>query len=876
VIRRIFNSIAHSTSYVFAVAFLATLFGQTVAALAFVFIVIITDMSMLRVIVFFVTLIILLALASLCSYTMFGWLRKRGIHMELPPLRPLNEATSGPILQADLAIPVLQAVSQGIDRFAWIFSIQAIVLAGLITTGSAFTDSITYGSWNDSWAFALGGALAIVLYVIFAIPVIEILTAPLRREVRARLAARNAWHGPARQSGLTLKLNYFVALIAVSLTIVSTLILRQGRLDIFLVSAFAVVTLLIGVTLTALIRRTIQLSIEDIRDAAAQLVEVRAAELRSSSVYHEFIALSDSFYAASQAAVGYREQLRMLNSDLAAKVDVRVQELTLERNRLNLALRDLGVARDRAMEANRAKSSFLANMSHELRTPLNAIIGYSEMLEEEASDLGIDQISGDLRKINTAGKHLLSLINDVLDLSKIEAGKMDLHLEDFDVAGLIDEVIVTIAPMIERRGNTLNLEQPDDIGMMHADMTKVRQILVNLLSNAAKFTEQGTITLRVRREDNRLIPNLAAEAHPSLDNETSNGTTTSHIAPTYSGSLVIFEIIDTGIGMTPEQIGRLFQAFTQADASTTRKYGGTGLGLAISRHFCRMMGGDIAISSIEQIGSTFSVMLPMIVQERTLEDRPRSERQPGEDPASSILLAIDDDPQVHELLERYLSREGIRVIGALSGEEGLQLAREYRPAAISLDVMMPGMDGWAVLAELKATPELADIPVIMLTIAEDRRLGYALGVQDFLTKPIDRPRLVAVLQKYYQNDQQVLIVEDDLDTRELLRRTLEREGWSVNEAANGRIGLQQVARAQPAAIILDLMMPEVDGFGFIEGLRAHPEWRTIPVIVLTAKQLNEEDHLRLHGTVERILEKHATSREDLLVELSEMLQSQMR
>ena len=875
VIRRIFTAIAESYSYVFAVALLATVFGQIVAALAFVFIMIVTEMVVMRALVFFGTLVVTLAIVSAFTYVVFGMLRARGRRIELPPLRPINDHTRGSQLADQLDVGELQAVAGGLDRLTQIYVIQAVVLAGMVVAASLLVDVVVSGSWSAAWAFVLGGSLAVTLFVMFAVPVIEILTAPLRREVRKQLAAHSAWNGPLRQSSLALKLNYFVILIAVSLTIIGMLLLRQNTPNGYIVGGFTIVTLLIGVALTALIRRSIQLSIDDIREAAAQLVEVRAAELSSSSTYREFIALSDSFYSVSRAAVGYREELVALNADLERKVDVRVQELTLERNRLNLALRDLGVARDRALEASRAKSAFLANMSHELRTPLNAIIGYSEMLEEEAADLGVNQISSDLRKIYTAGKHLLSLINDVLDLSKIEAGKMDLHLEDFDVAGLIDEVIVTTGPLIERRGNTFILEQPAEIGMMHADLTKVRQILVNLLANAAKFTENGTITLRVRREDGRQIPNIIGDALNGIVSDWPALSTERQEQPTYAGSLIMFEVEDTGIGMTAEQIGRLFQAFSQADASTTRRYGGTGLGLAISRHFCRMMGGDVAVTSTEQLGSTFSVMMPMQVQERVSEDRPQVERLPPEPGLAPLLLAIDDDPQVHELLDRYLSREGVRVLGATNGPDGLRMAHELRPAVITLDVMMPEMDGWAVLAELKANPDLADIPVIMLTIAEDRRLGYALGVTDYLTKPVDRARLTEVLRKYHRSERTALIVEDDHDTREILRRSLERDGWQVAEAENGRIGLDQVARAQPAVIILDLMMPEIDGFGFVEGLRAHPEWRNIPVVVLTAKQLTEEDHFRLNGSVERILQKSATGREELLAEVRAMLANQL-
>jgi CheY-like chemotaxis protein len=323
--------------------------------------------------------------------------------------------------------------------------------------------------------------------------------------------------------------------------------------------------------------------------------------------------------------------------------------------------------------------------------------------------------------------------------------------------------------------------------------------------------------------------------------------------------------------MSPEQVGKLFQSFTQADSSTTRRYGGTGLGLAISRHFCRMMGGDITVTSSLGEGSIFAMTLPAIVSERMPEERPRPDRPSfplGQEP---VILAIDDDPHVRELVERHLSREGVRVVTAATGPEGIQLARELHPTAITLDVMMPDMDGWAVLSALKADPQLSDIPVIMLTIAEERRLGYALGVSDYLTKPLDRSRLIDVLRKYYREDPVVLVVEDDPDTRELLRRTLEREGWRVIEAENGRIGLSKLEQQTPIAIVLDLMMPEVDGFEFIDELRLTPAWRMIPVVVLTAREVSDEDRRRLNGSVERIMTKGSTSREELLHELRNMV-----
>jgi signal transduction histidine kinase/ActR/RegA family two-component response regulator len=380
---------------------------------------------------------------------------------------------------------------------------------------------------------------------------------------------------------------------------------------------------------------------------------------------------------------------------------------------------ELEHARHEADSASQAKSQFLASMSHELRTPLNAIIGYAEMLQEEAPDVGAEHLLPDLEKIHSAAKHQLGLINDILDLSKVEAGKMSLFLEEFSVKSLVDLVAETVRPLVAKNDNQLVVQCGSDLGQMRSDQTKVRQVLFNLLSNAAKFTHRGTVSLGVER-----LPDPAGR--------------------------VIFRVEDTGIGMSPDQLGRLFQPFTQADGSTSRKYGGTGLGLALSRKFCQLLGGDLIVKSELGKGSVFTAQLPIQLSDPALPTSVTSESTVSGAPTpggGAQVLVIDDDPSVRDLMRRFLGKEGLRVTTASTGEEGLALARRLQPDVITLDVLMPGVDGWTVLSQIKNDPALASIPVVLVTITDDQNMGFTLGASEYLTKPIDWGRLSAVLQR---------------------------------------------------------------------------------------------------------------------------------
>jgi len=507
-------------------------------------------------------------------------------------------------------------------------------------------------------------------------------------------------------------------------------------------------------------------------------------------------------------------------------------------------------AQQAAEEANRTKSAFLANMSHELRTPLNAIIGYSEMIIEDATE-AIEEIVPDMEKIRGAGKHLLALINDILDLSKIEAGKMTLYLEDFAVIQMVQDVASTIRPLLEKNSNELEIiGQDEDLGIMHGDLTKTRQVLFNLLSNASKFTQNGKIRLAVER----------------------------------SGSRFTFRITDSGIGMTPEQIGKLFKEFSQADDSTTRKFGGTGLGLAICKRFCEMMGGAIDVTSTPGVGSTFTVTLPVKTvataetQTKKTESKPAPAvlptqiSSPGANEAPCVLV-VDDDPAVLDLLRRILEKEHYRVATASSGQQAIELCATLKPCLITLDVMMPELDGWATLKKLKNDPATAEIPVVMVTMVDDKPLGLALGAADYVTKPFERDQILQILQRrgIRLASPQVLIVDDDPSVYRNAAAALEKDGFKTSYAPNGRVALDMVADARPDLIVLDLMMPEMNGIDFLSELRRRGGNDPSPVVIFSAKDLTDSEAQLLRLSTRETLIKGPQSTLDLVAAVKRVL-----
>jgi adenylate cyclase len=490
--------------------------------------------------------------------------------------------------------------------------------------------------------------------------------------------------------------------------------------------------------------------------------------------------------------------------------------------------------------ASQHKSQFLASMSHELRTPLNAIIGLTEMMVTNAARFGTEKAAEPLRRVHRAGSHLLGLINQVLDLSKIEAGKLELSPDWVNLTPLVNEVVDTARPLAEQNNNRLVIKGQENLGSLTVDPMRLRQILLNLLSNACKFTKQGEVTLLARK--------LVDERN-----------------------WIEFAVSDTGIGMTPEQQAKLFEEFTQADSSTARQYGGTGLGLAITRKLARMMGGDVTLTSEAGKGSTFTVRLPASTDVPAgapiSSDRGRSIR-------ADCVLVIDDDATARELISDHLKAGGFSVVAAAGGVEGIKLAKELQPTAITLDVMMPDLDGWSVLAALRQDPELADIPVIMVSIVDDKRRGIALGAAGYLTKPIDRERLHRLVRRFQAPTlpTRVLMVEDDASQRERMLGWLERPQWIVREAANGREALNLLRGEKPDVILLDLMMPEMDGFEVVAALQKNTGWRDIPVIVITSLDLDAKDRERLNSGVQSVLVKDKFRPEDLVERIRRLSQ----
>ncbi len=518
-------------------------------------------------------------------------------------------------------------------------------------------------------------------------------------------------------------------------------------------------------------------------------------------------------------------------------------------------------AKNSAESASHAKSMYLANMSHELRTPLAAIIGYADLLHDHAEILGVkEKLERYLSKIGVSANHLLSLINDILDLSKIEAGKLELNEETFTVQSIVEDTLITMTPQIEKNNNQLNVEYHSQgaLGLMHSDPVRLRQILINLLSNAAKFTQNGQISLLVNRKRISVQPPVALKNMVGW---------------------ISFTVTDNGIGMTQDEINQLFRPFQQAAGDTSAHFGGTGLGLAISQHFCQMMGGHIEVRSEKGVGTTFVVEIPIMeVQSSNESDSSifRLKELQAQQGNRSILI-IDDDQMTRNIIAHYLMQAGMSIELTSNGEDGIKLAKRLKPAAIILDIFMPSMDGWQVLQALKEDPELADIPVILATVDDLKQRGFALGASDYLHKPIKREMLIKTVKKYNPTSDHIdiLVVEDNDQMRDTIKALINVGNISIREAANGREALNLIAYSAPDLILLDLMMPEMNGFELVENLKSNDQWKGIPIIVISAIDLTNSDRQKLSGTVKQFIQKTKINRKQLLALIFDFVQQEV-
>jgi PAS domain S-box-containing protein len=486
-------------------------------------------------------------------------------------------------------------------------------------------------------------------------------------------------------------------------------------------------------------------------------------------------------------------------------------------------------------EADRLKSQFLANMSHELRTPLNSIIGFSRVILKGIDGPTTDLQQQDLLAIHNSGQHLLGLINDILDLSRIEAGKMELTFDEVNLTELIASVMSTVTGLIKDKSITLHRDLPANLPTVRADAMRIRQVLLNLLANAAKFTDEGSITVHASVKDN-------SSGHPEIT----------------------ISVTDTGPGIAQEDQKKLFQPFSQVDASPTRKSGGSGLGLSISNHLIQMHGGHIGVESTPAQGSVFFFTLPAF---RGKSDRATS-------PANRIILAIDDDPQVISLYERYLQPQGYQVISLSDPSRAVERVRQLKPFAVTLDIMMPGYDGWRVLNDLKSNPETRNIPVIVCSIVEEQEKGFDLGAADYLVKPIFEDDLLNVLDRLNIDGsiREVLIVDDDPNDLRLIGRMLSENGrYRPILAEGGRNGWEAIQARTPHAVIIDLFMPEMDGFAILEKMQSEDKLRDIPVIVVSGGDLTTEQKQMLQDFGHRMIQKSALNENQLLTTLERAL-----
>jgi signal transduction histidine kinase/CheY-like chemotaxis protein len=567
---------------------------------------------------------------------------------------------------------------------------------------------------------------------------------------------------------------------------------------------------------------------------------LRAALTISSQRKRELVRIEGYLERLTEAimryAMGDLDYTFELDDECDQAIDAVATGLKMMAEEVRGRTQELAHARDAATAANQAKSSFLANMSHELRTPLNAIIGYAELVAEEAEDMGHEGIVQDVQRILRSGRLLLTLISDVLDMAKIEAGRMTVVAETFAVDVMCQDLVDTLIPLAAERRNQLVLNCPPDI-LMHSDLGKVRQILTNLLSNALKFTAEGRVTLSVRPNPDRMT----------------------------------FEVTDTGVGIPEERLGAIFEPFVQADGSTQRRYGGTGLGLTLCRRFCRLLGGDIEAESHVGVGSRFVARLARRIEEASSSYRetpyapPPGAKVEGlhSEAALGRVLVVDDDLAVHDLMRKHLRYQPVLVDCGRNGDEALELGLAHPPDLVVLDMQLPERDSWATLTRLKGHPSLSGAPVLMMSMSSDRAQGVMVEVDDYLLKPVDRAQLLGAVD-WLGVSGRVLVVGADADGRRLVQRALETKGLQTAEARHGAEALELLDRVEVGLVVLDLLMPEMDGFELVQRLRGHPRHHAIPRLALLEGASSVEQGLSLESASARALGAKPWPRDRLL------------
>jgi signal transduction histidine kinase/CheY-like chemotaxis protein len=496
---------------------------------------------------------------------------------------------------------------------------------------------------------------------------------------------------------------------------------------------------------------------------------------------------------------------------------------------------EMETSRDEARDANAEKTRFFSNMSHELRTPLNAILGYGEMLAEDCEDLGYDDLLPDLKRITSAGSHLLSLINNILDISKIEAGRMELYITSFEIESMVETIKDVTGPLAIPNNNSFVVNLVDQLGTMNQDETKIRQCLTNFLSNGFKFTSNGTITLDV---DTFLQDEI---------------------------EMIRFAVSDTGEGMSEEGLSKMFREYEQAERSTSAKHGGTGLGLPISKKLAELMGGDVKVTSVVGEGSVFTLYLPRECAQE-FDEVEEGNAIVNLEESEKVVVLIDDDVIMHDLIRRSLSKIGLTLVGATDSEKGMQMVREMKPKMLLLDVLMPGRDGWSILKECKSNPELADMSIIMVSHFSQDILSKSLGADDYLTKPIDKDLFLATVTRLMggaATGKNVLVIDDDADVRDLLSRMLKDSGWIAETAKDGKEGLEKLS-TKPSLIVLDLEMPRMDGFEFIEAyMQDFSAEERSPILVYSGKDLTDVQRELLEKNVAGMVRKDEVSMDEL-------------